>query len=309
MSSPRRKWILKVGFVLCAAYLIGCLAGGVLLAELQSRPPRRFLHHGYQMRQLAREEYHADLQDVAVTVADGTVLRGWYLQPEHDNGNVVILLHGVGDNREGVSGFARIFLPLGYRVLLPDSRAHGVSGGDRATFGVREADDVHRWVNWLYKQNPKCVYGFAESMGAAILLQSLNKEPRFCAVVVESAFSTFPSVAYERSARYLGLPTWTGNTVLHPVVDVALLYSRWKYGIDFRQANPADAVATTQVPMLLIAGTKDEDILPHHSVDLAKLNLQKAELWMVNGAAHGGAWGVDPPEFERRVTEFFRQHD
>jgi uncharacterized protein len=96
---------------------------------------------------------------------------------------------------------------------------------------------------------------------------------------------------------------------MRPVIDFALFYTRKRYSIDFRTANPAGAIAKTQTPMLIIGDEKDVDILPHHAEDLAKLNLSKAELWMVKGAAHGGAWGANPTLFERRVTDFFRKHD
>jgi len=284
-----------------------CLAGGVVLAELQLHPWRRALRHEVAFREFTRQAYNADVADVSVTAADGADLRGWFVQPKNANGSMVILLHGVGDNREGVAGFAHIFLDRGYSVLLPDARAHGQSGGMIATYGLKEAGDIHRWVDWLETAHPRCVYGFGESMGASQLLQSLANEQRFCAVVAESAFSRFEQVAPERVAGYSRMPTWFGKSFERPIVDVAILYSRWRYGIDFRRANPADAIAHSRVPVLLIAGTRDHDILPHHSEELARID-PHAQLWMVQGAAHGGAWGANPKAFESKVTEFFADH-
>jgi uncharacterized protein len=149
------------------------------------------------------------------------------------------------------------------------------------------------------------VYGFGESMGAAQLLQSLKTENRFCAVIAESPFAKFQVVAYERAASYVRMPAWFGETVLRPVVDFALFYTHHKYGIDFSVANPADAVAQTQTPMLLIGDQKDVNILPHHVPDLAKLN-PKATVWMVKNAAHTGAWSADHKQFELRVTSFLK---
>jgi pimeloyl-ACP methyl ester carboxylesterase len=303
--SRRYRTYLKLASVLFFLYALGCVAGGILLAEMQSHPPRRPINHRAEAAQAVHENHRAELQDVSTTASDGIVLKAWYVRPEKDNGSAVILLHGVSDNREGVAGYARMFLKHGYRVLLPDSRAHGESGGDIATYGVRESDDIHRWVDWLEQSHPKCVYGFGESMGAALLLQSLKAENRFCAVIVESPFSRFNAVAYERAAGYIRMPAWFGRTAMRPVVDLAIFYTHKKYGIDFSRANPAEAVAQTQTPMLLIGDEKDINILPHHAQDLAKLNPSKAELWMVKGAAHGGAWGADPHQFENRVTTFF----
>jgi hypothetical protein len=52
-----------------------------------------------------------DLQTIAKT-ADGVVLQGWYIVPEHQNGQAVILLHGIGDNRGGVAGYGQAFSGL-----------------------------------------------------------------------------------------------------------------------------------------------------------------------------------------------------
>lgn len=299
--------LLKFLLALVGLYLAGCLVGGVLLAEMQLHPPRRSLRHAEMFADQVQNDYQAQVQDVTIPAADGIVLRGWYVKPQNDNGSSVILLHGVGDNREGVSGYARMFLQHGYRVLLPDARAHGTSGGDLATYGLKESDDIHSWVDWLENSQPSCVYGFGESMGAAQLLQSLAKEPRFCAIVVESAFSRFMEVAPERAARYTRMPFWFGRTVERPVIAVAMAYTRWKYELDFSKASPADALAHSTVPVLLIAGTRDLDILPHHSEELARID-PHAELWMIEGAAHGGAWGANPELFESRVLGFFAAH-
>jgi uncharacterized protein len=304
---PKTKLIVRIAVVLLGVYLSMCVAGGILLAEMQLHPPRMPLRHAAQMRRYVKAMFGADLQDVAVTAADGAILSAWYVKPKQDNGSTVLLVHGVGDNRDGVIGYAHMFLQHGYRVVLPDSRAHGVSGGTIATYGLKEADDIRRWVDWASADHPKCVYGFGESMGAAVLIQSLAGESRFCAVVVESAFARFDEVAPERTAGYTRMPTWVGKTLERAIVEFAMLYTRWRYGLDFRQANPADALAHSDVPVLLIAGTRDRDILPHHSEELARSD-PHAQLWMVQGAAHGGASQANPQLFTERVTGFFSDH-
>ena len=73
--------------------------------------------------------FHARLQDVKTFSTDGVQLNAWSIQPQNGNGNAVLLLHGLGDNRFGMAGYAELFLDHGYSVLMPDARAHGNSGG------------------------------------------------------------------------------------------------------------------------------------------------------------------------------------
>jgi uncharacterized protein len=123
---------------------------------------------------------HSHLADVQISAFDNTLLRAWYIQPQHNNGDVVILLHGLGDNRLGMQGYAEIFLDRGYSVLMPDARAHGLSGGIYPTYGLLERDDVRRWFEWIEREHHAgCIFGFGESMGAAQLLQALDSEPKF----------------------------------------------------------------------------------------------------------------------------------
>lgn len=111
--------------------------GGVAIGEGSLKLQRRPLSHQAQFAGMVRTKYQADMQDVSVQAADGAVLKGWYIQPKEFNGSVVIALHGITDNREGVFGYGLMFLERGYAVLLPDARAHGESGGEIATYGVK----------------------------------------------------------------------------------------------------------------------------------------------------------------------------
>jgi predicted alpha/beta-fold hydrolase len=150
----------------------------------------------------AAKEQSVEFRDVEATTPDGVVLRAWFMRPHETNGNAVILLHGVSDNRMGMYGYGKWLVENHYMVLIPDARAHGSSGGVLATYGLKESDDIHRWVDWIEtEEHPRCMFGLGESMGAAQLLQSLPKEPRFCAVVAESPFASFREVAYARFGR------------------------------------------------------------------------------------------------------------
>jgi len=151
---------------------------------------------------------------VSRAAEDGAILRAWYIQPINDNGRDVVMCMASPTIVKEWPDSAPMILQKGYRVLLPDSRAHGDSGGAIATYGLLEREDIHLWVNWLYSdKSSHCVYGFGESMGAALVVQALAVEKRFCAIVANSAFSNFRAVAYDRVGYYVHLGRWFGQTV------------------------------------------------------------------------------------------------
>jgi pimeloyl-ACP methyl ester carboxylesterase len=190
-------------------------------------------------------------------------------------------------------------------VLTPDARGHGSSGGSVISYGIRESSDVHVWADWLLHTRPITrLYGLGESMGAAILLESLPREPRLRAVVADCPFDTFEDIAYYRLEHASGLSRWAS----WPVVQTGFVYARLFYGLDLHQASPAAAIRTTSVAVLLIHGTADTNIPPRESVALHALNPQSTTLWLVPGARHVSALSARPEEYVRRVTEWFRSH-
>ncbi|HEU4415584.1 MAG TPA: alpha/beta fold hydrolase [Candidatus Angelobacter sp.] len=305
----RRPNLKKALLICCALYLVLAALAGVVITEMSLKVKRRPLQHAQSYAAMVRNRFHAELQDVSIRAADGTVLKGWYVRPEEFNGNAAILLHGITDNREGVAGYGRLLLEHGYAVLLPDARAHGESGGELATYGLKEADDVHRWVSWLYERDtPQCVYGFGESYGAALMLQSLAAENRYCAVAVESPFSTAREMSFERVSGPLHLKPWFGKTVARPVIWSAMLYARLRYGFDLLQPSPLAAVEHSKTPVLLIHGADDRSIAPWHSEAIATAAPDHVQLWLVPHAGHTMAWAAAHEEFEQRLLGWFGSH-
>jgi dipeptidyl aminopeptidase/acylaminoacyl peptidase len=290
-------------------YFMGTLFGGSGLGWIALHPPRRPVTPQEEVNvQTAAIAASQEFANVSITTPDGTTLRAWFLKPNSTNGNAVVLLHGVSDNRLGMYGYAEWLLNNHYAVLLPDARAHGLSDGI-ATYGLRESDDIHRWVDWLEDHNhPRCVYGLGESMGAAQLLQSLATETRFCAVVAESPFASFREVAYARFGREFHTGPWIGSTFFRPSVDVGFLYVRLRYGLNMEDASPKQAVERTRTPVMLIHGLSDRNIPPFHSDEIQAHNPTGIVVWKVPGAIHTGAHKVAPVEFERRVLTWFESH-
>jgi uncharacterized protein len=303
-------WTRKLLLAL-AAYLLLAAIGGVMVSEGSLHLRKLPLRHTEQIAAYVRNNYRTELQEVAINATDGALLRAWYVQPQHFNGRAVLLLHGITDNREGVAGYGKMFLDRGYAVLLPDARDHGESGGDIATYGIKEVGDIHEWVSWLYEHDLRpsdCVYGFGESYGAALILQSLTTERRYCAVAVESPFSTARDMSYERVSGPLHLGPWFGKTVGWPVLESALLYSKMRYGLDLLQPSPLYGVTHSKVPVLLIHGLKDQSISPEQSEILARSAPEHVQLWLVPNAGHTMAWAAAHQEFETRVLSWFEQH-
>lgn len=291
--------------VAVAIYAVVSVIIGVLFAERALHLPREDKLGDSSLRSAAIDRGVATLENSMITAQDGARLFGWYVRPLHDNGSAVLLLHGAGHDRVRVEKQALALLSHGYRVLMPDSRGQGKSGGSLTTFGVKESEDVQRWVSWLQRyDSPKRIYGYGQSMGALILLRSLAAEKRFCAVAVDSCPVSFVEAGYDLFGRVVKLGSWFGRSFGRVAMESALLYSRLRYRVDLADANAETGLHGTAVPVLLIQGVLDRKVPPRHVGRLSSCT-RITEIWNVPGARHSAAIDVANFEYERRLLSWF----
>lgn len=240
-------------------------------------------------------------RDVAIRASDGVTLRGWFAPAKQSTGNCVLILHGIGDSRAGSAGFAPLFLQNGYAVLLPDSRAHGASGGQFVTYGFLEKYDALAWVRWARAEGCEKMYALGESLGAAVLIQAAALGSDFRAIVAECAYSDLRSIAAYRMYQITGLPEILGEPVL---VETSVIYARLRYGLLLSDVSPLASIRTARTPILLIHGLNDTQTPYWHSQVLHAANSNNA-LWLVPAAGHTEAYSTAPVEFRKKVLEWF----
>jgi uncharacterized protein len=245
--------------------------------------------------------------DFTVGANDGVELRGWKVVPPAANGDWVLLFHGVSDNRTGDLGHAEFLLRHGYSLVMMDSRAHGKSGGDMATYGWKERYDTVAITDALYAtEKVRHLYAHGVSMGAAIALQSAAVEPRIAAVSAEDPFANLREVTYDYAG--LDVSPFIGKTLFRPAAIFALRALEKAGGFDPDEVSPEKAVVQRPFPVLLICGTNDHRIPCRHAEAIYDAAIGPKELWMVQGAGHASAHGQAPAEYENRVVSFFEKY-
>ncbi|MFZ3214855.1 MAG: alpha/beta fold hydrolase [Candidatus Acidiferrales bacterium] len=293
--------LAALAVLFAASGFIGMAIGpGVL------RPARLNTERLQEAEQIFRRT-NATKVDFTVGASDGVELHGWKVLPASANGDWVLLLHGVSDNRTGVLGPAEFLLRHGYSVVMMDSRAHGESGGEMATYGWKERYDTVAIADALYStERVRHLYALGVSMGAAIALQSAAVEPRIAAVSAEDPFADLREVSYD----YAGLDAspLLGKTLFRPASIFALRAMAAAGGFNPDDVSPQAAVTERPFPVLLICGTNDHRIPCRHAEAIYNAATGPKELWIVQGAGHASALGEDPAEYEKRVVSFFEKY-
>lgn len=215
----------------------------------------------------------------------------------------LIILHGVAANREHMQNMSRGFAALGYHVLTPDSRGHGSSSPAAVTYGLREKHDLHQWVDLMARTQPcsEGIFAIGVSMGAAVVLQALPETPLIRASVAESSFVSFERIGRDRVTQIVPPLSW----LRVPIVATGLTYIQLTRGFNLHDASPLAAADQIQVPVLLIHGTADTNIVPEHS-ELLLPHLKQGQILRVPGGQHAGCYGRDTAAYQKAADALFR---
>jgi uncharacterized protein len=243
-------------------------------------------------------------EEFDVRAPDGAMLRGWKVRAAKANGAWVLVFHGVADNRYGTEEHARMLLQSGYGVVMMDSRAHGASGGEMASYGWLERKDVSAVIDELDRaEHPEHLFAMGMSMGAGVALQAAGSDTRIEAVAAEAPFANLQEAAYD----YAGLQHWPllGKTFFAPGAWVLIYRGERLAGFPAGEVSPQKAVRARPFPLLLICDGADVVLPCRHSEAILRAATGTKELWRVPGALHTAGLGAAPVEYRRRVISFF----
>src|SRR5205823_6379497 len=176
----------------------------------------------------------------------GSVIRAW-LSPGQRGAGAVLLLHGMGANRESMLGRARFLHRAGFTVLAPDFQAHGESPGQHITFGALESLDAEAALAFLRTSAPGERVGIiGVSMGGAATLVGSKPLPAD-ALVLESVYPTFKDAVADRLHTWLGPLGFLGSAVTPALIQLVAP----RIGIDPARLRPIEAIGNVTQPLLL----------------------------------------------------------
>lgn len=285
--------------VLAAAALVAAiLAAAYYGAGLLIKPPA--------MSPMAYfpEQHGVPYEKVSLRTSDGLALSGWFVPSPGGRDKTMVICHGWGDNKGEI--LARtLFLNRveGFNLLYFDFRGHGESARSLVTMGKLELLDFAAAVAYLKESRPRCaaslgVYGL--SMGAAVAAMALAAHPELKAAVVESPFADFREVG--------GRWAWMNYRVpFFPVITLLMAFARVRSGhCDIDTYSPEDYLPEARVPLLMIAGERDELMPPEDVRRLFAAAREPKEFWLVPGAVHAKCREAAPADYDARVAAFLR---
>ncbi len=239
-------------------------------------------------------------EEIVISAADGVEIAGNFLVGKGTKA-CVLVLHGNGANRAGLSKVISMFHTAGHGVFAIDFRGHGNSAAVRTTAGFDERLDADAAFS-IMKQ--KCVdrklaiYGFSLGGAAALLGKAAQSAD---AVILDSVYTDIESAVSVRIKMNLGR---LGDYIVTPALMRAL---ELRTGLRREQMRPVDGAMKIKSPTLLLAGELDLRAPASGMRTMQSKIRAPTRFIFVPNADHGENAAQLGTKFDRTLLEFLDQ--
>lgn len=287
-------------------FYLGLFLGFLILFSLYgfwaaTHPPRYITN-------ITPKELGWDFEDVALTTEDGIKLAAWFIPSANKSDKVIVLLHGYPADKANLLDWSS-FLHQDFNLFFLDFRYFGNSQGSMTTIGFREQKDLRSAIDYLQNEHSSSTNkGFTKigamgfSLGGAVAILTAPKDNRIKAIVSDSSFASIDLMGHQ---FYQNLFVFK-----YPLTFLTKFWAQIFLGINAAQIAPEKSAQNLRIPVLLIHSKKDATIPFENALRLQTALQQnpKAEPFFLEEGVHGSLPSHLEREYEKRVTEFFKQN-
>lgn len=216
--------------------------------------------------------------------------------------DTVILVHGLGGDRQSVYPIAQMFLEMGFNALCYDQRASGENQAEYCTYGYYEKYDLADCVSYLdiFLSADKLRGVWGVSMGGATAGQYAAMSEAAASIdffILDSPVSNMRDLL-EVEIEKLDIPLPTGLMLF--CGDVAF---RANLGFGYKQTELPILLADCSIPCLIAYSEADTLTRPYMARDIYQALPEGAgRLFSVEDSAHADIFFDHPLQYRREVN-------
>jgi uncharacterized protein len=262
----------------------------VALILLTGCNPQRFFYYPNNVLYQDPDRLGIRNQVVHYPSLNGKTLYAVYFPAEGTPKGTVVHFHGNFGNVSNHFPLALFLVKRGFDVISFDYEGYGASEGSPSPDRMIEDGIASVRYAQEHLRNPKgSVFIFGQSLGAAVSIVVMAKEPEVKAAVLESPFASYRSQGSDVVRRHwLTWPLYLLVPFLNHKDDPIRFIGR-----------------IAPRPLFLIHGDADRIVSVKMSQRLYAAAKEPKQLWIVPGAGHLRAHHEQRETYEKRISDFF----
>jgi uncharacterized protein len=254
-----------------------------------------------QPRSVIKEFPAFPYDTVTLKTQSGIFIDAWYAKPDSGAKGTVIFFHGIMANKGMLLSEADEFRYLGYNVMLVDFRAHGNSGGQITTIGVKESEEVKLAYDYIVQLGEKNIFLFGSSMGAVVVTKAIaDYDLKPSGAFLDMPFASMQSHLRAR-ARLLGFRGFGEK----PFGFLVTMWVGIERGFNGFKDQTARYVSKINCPVLMQWGAADNYVLKSETNKIYNaIASTDKKLIIYDHAGHESLLQNDPAKWRMEVEKF-----
>lgn len=243
--------------------------------------------------------------EISIYSYDGLKLVAEKREQDKYTNKWVIFVHSYRTSKEDFKNYTDVYFEMGHNVLSPDNRAHGKSDGHYIGMGYLDRLDLSKWIDYIIENDNEAeIVLHGVSMGAATILMLSGNEgfkPNVKAVICDCGYASVESYITHKLKSEFGIPKYP----LVPLLDIGF---RILGGYSLYDASVVNNVENCTAPALIIHGDKDQSVPVEDGYKIYDSLKCPKELFIAEGARHGGSMNVNKELYWERVFDFINKY-
>jgi len=296
------KWLKRLGLIVVAALALFVFGWApYFLAGIATT--RKFAYKDKENEGLTPKSFGLPYEDVTFNAPDGVALKGWWV-PAPESRGTVVLVHGLNRSRVEMVKKVPFLHKLGWNALLFDLRHHGDSGGDVSTFGFFEKQDVHAATALARSRASGPVVLWGVSLGGASVTLAAAEDPGVSALICDSSYRSLRDTVAHHVGLFRRFRWWMRIVPSWPVANEVVFWIGRRGGFDPDAVDIREAAAhMAGRPCLFVCNSEDRRMPSEIAFELKSAAGPQAQVLVVPGKSHGGAYRDGTAAYETAVTE------
>ena len=253
---------------------------------------------------LAWARQYRDITDELQIESDGLTLYGEYINFGYEK--CAVVLQGRTESLLYSYYFAGVYADHGYNILVVDLRAHGLSDGKYQTGGIKESDDLVRWIDLIrskYSIEHFTIHGVC--IGGATAVYTYVKQKNMGVHVIDTIVADGLYYSYyEMFKQNFKLYKKPVFPTLQLVFFIAFILA----GVRLFSETPMKYMNSIDIPILFIWSRKDEFCLKDKCDALyAACASPDKQVQFFPGGRHSHVRSSQPAEYDKTISEFLQR--
>ena len=247
-------------------------------------------------------DHRAD--DIYITSKDNLKLHALWIPAEKPCGTV-ILAHGYKSTMLADFSYVLDFYhAMGMNLLIPDQRCHGKSEGKYITFGVKESDDMLRWLEYHNRQfgdYPVILSGLSMGASTMLYLADADLTENVKGIIADCGFTSPKEIISHVFTSVTHLPAG-------PSVWAANLFAKAFAGFSLSEKDTRKSLANSKVPVFMIHGKMDDFVPCWMTEQGFDACIADKQVLLVEGADHGVSFLFDSDSYTNMLIAFLEKN-